>query len=162
MDTTKRRWVRGEDAGHGAGAMLLDAPVGHWSVRRANGRRWVAALVKNGIAVWSREFPTRREAMEFAEADAAVHGTVNVSISICPTDMEFNDGSVYDEHALLDAIRAFVMQRHPTARITTLQVGHRQGDKWARVDGDSAEGRELLSAFFEAHGADESLFVATA
>ncbi len=71
METTTRRWVRSEDAGHGAGAMLLDAAVGHWSVRRGNGRRWVAALVKNGVAVWSREFQTRREAMEFAEADAA-------------------------------------------------------------------------------------------
>jgi hypothetical protein len=71
METTTSRWVRSEDAGHGAGAMLLDAAIGHWSVRRANGRRWVAALVKGGVAVWSREFPTRREAMEFAEADAA-------------------------------------------------------------------------------------------
>ena len=71
METATRRWVKSDDAGHGAGAMLLDAAVGHWSVRRANGRRWVAALVKNGVAVWSREFQTRREAMEFAEADAA-------------------------------------------------------------------------------------------
>lgn len=71
--TTHFRWIRSEDAGHGAGAMLLDMPagLGHWSVRRGSGRRWVAALVKNGAAVWSREFPTRREAMEFAEADAA-------------------------------------------------------------------------------------------
>ena len=72
MTTTRdTQWVKSEDAGHGAGAMLLDMPTGHWSVRRANGRRWVAALVKNGVAVWSQEFPTRREAMEFAEADAA-------------------------------------------------------------------------------------------
>lgn len=65
------RWIKSEDAGHGAGAMLLDTPTGgHWSVRRSRGRRWVAALVKNGVAEWSREFPTRREAMEFATADA--------------------------------------------------------------------------------------------
>jgi hypothetical protein len=68
--TTKRQWIKSEDAGHLAGAMLLDMPTGHWSVRRSNGRRWVAALVKSGVAAWSREFPTRREAMEFAEADA--------------------------------------------------------------------------------------------
>lgn len=73
MNATKSRWVRSEDAGHGAGALLLDMPagLGHWSVRRGNGRRWVAAMVKSGVAVWSREFLTRREAMEFAEADAA-------------------------------------------------------------------------------------------
>lgn len=72
MTTTREnRWIKSEDAGHGAGAMLLDTPTGHWSVRRANGRLWIAALVKQGVSVWSREFPTRREAMEFAEADAA-------------------------------------------------------------------------------------------
>lgn len=71
MTTADARWVKSEDAGHGAGAMLLDMPTGHWSVRKANGRRWVAALVRRGVAVWSREFQTRREAMEFAEADAA-------------------------------------------------------------------------------------------
>jgi hypothetical protein len=69
MSVTAPRWVRSEDAGHGAGALLLDMPTGHWSVRRANGRRWVAALVRNGVAVWSREFATRREAMQAAEAD---------------------------------------------------------------------------------------------
>jgi hypothetical protein len=64
------KWIKSEQAGYEAGAMLLDMPVGHWSVRRGDGRRWVAALVKNGAAVWSQEFVTRREAMEFAEADA--------------------------------------------------------------------------------------------
>ena len=68
---SESKWIKSEDAGYGAGTMLLDAPVGHWSVRKGSGRRWVAALVKNGVAVWSREFVTRREAMEFAEADAA-------------------------------------------------------------------------------------------
>ena len=70
MKTTRdTRWVRSEDAGHGP--ELLVTPTGHWSVRKANGRRWVAALVKNGVAVWSQEFPSRREAMEFAEFEAA-------------------------------------------------------------------------------------------
>jgi hypothetical protein len=71
MKTAK--WIKSEAAGYGAGSLLLDAAVGHWSVRKcSSGRRWVAALVKNGVAVWSREFVTRREAKEFAEADAAV------------------------------------------------------------------------------------------
>lgn len=84
---------------------------------------------------------------------------MNVSISIGPTDLECDDGSVFDERALLDAIREFVMQRHPEARITTLQVGHRQGDAWARIDGDDEAGADLLDAFFEAHGTDAELFV---
>ena len=86
-------------------------------------------------------------------------GAMNVSISICPTDLEYNDGSMYDEQALLDAIREFVTQRHPDARITTLQVGHRQGDAWARVDGDDEAGDDLIGAFWEARGSDEDLFV---
>jgi hypothetical protein len=65
------RWIKSEQAGYEDGAILLDMPAGHWSVRKGRGRRWMAALVKNGAAVWSREFATRREAMEFAEADAA-------------------------------------------------------------------------------------------
>jgi hypothetical protein len=69
--TTEAKWIKSEDAGYRAGSLLLDAAVGHWSVRKGSGRRWVAALVKNGVAVWSREFLTRREAKEFAEADAA-------------------------------------------------------------------------------------------
>jgi hypothetical protein len=70
MTATAKQWIKSEDAGYRAGAMLLDTPSGCWSVYRSNGRRWVAALVKNRVAVWSREFATRREAMEFAEADA--------------------------------------------------------------------------------------------
>ncbi len=66
MAKTKQRWIKSENDG----ALILDMPTGHWSVRRANGRRWVAALVKKGEAVWSGEFQTRREAMQFSEADA--------------------------------------------------------------------------------------------
>jgi hypothetical protein len=82
-----------------------------------------------------------------------------ISISICPTELEFTDGSRYDEQTLLDAIREFVTRRHPDATITTLQVGYRQGDAWARVDGDDEAGGELLAAFFEEHGTNEELFV---
>ena len=84
---------------------------------------------------------------------------MNVSISICPTEMEYPNGDLYDEHRLLAAIRKFVEQRHPGATISCLQVGYRQGDSWAHVDGDSEAGDELISAFFEAHAADDDLFV---
>ena len=69
---SETRWIKSEDAGYAAGAILLDMPAGmsgHWSVRKGSGRRWVAALVRNGVAVWSREFVTRHAAMECAEAD---------------------------------------------------------------------------------------------
>ena len=85
---------------------------------------------------------------------------MNISISICPTDLEVgSEGHLYDEGRLLDAIRAWIEQRHPGATITCLQVGHRQGAAWAKIDGDSDAGRELLAGFFEARGTDEDLFV---
>ena len=84
---------------------------------------------------------------------------MNVSISICPTALEFDNGDRYDEDALLEAIREYVEARHPDVTITCLQIGHRQGDAWAKIDGDSEAGGELLSAFFEDHGTDEDLFV---
>ena len=65
------RWVRSEDAGYAPGSLLLDMANGFWSVRKITARRWVAALVGDGASVWSREFLTRRDAMEFAEADAS-------------------------------------------------------------------------------------------
>lgn len=85
---------------------------------------------------------------------------MNVSISICPTSMEFANGDRYSETALLDAIRQFVMKRHPQARITCLQVGYRQGDEWARIDGDDEAGDELMQEFWAATdgGSEESLF----
>lgn len=87
---------------------------------------------------------------------------MKISISICPTAMEFPNGDRYSESRLLDAIREFVTQRHPNATITCLQVGHRQGDGWARIDGDDDAGDELMQAFWYAHddGADEILFEA--
>lgn len=84
---------------------------------------------------------------------------MKISISICPTSLEFTSGDLYDEHNLLAGIRSFVEERHPTATITCLQIGHRQGDEWSRIDGDEEAGIELLAAFFEEHGTDEDLFV---
>lgn len=86
---------------------------------------------------------------------------MNVSISICPTDMEFPNGDRYDEDALLAAIREFIESRlGAAATISCLQVGHRQGDAWAKIDGDEEAGADLLQQFFHVHGADEDLFVA--
>lgn len=86
---------------------------------------------------------------------------MNVSISICPTDLEVGSGGDrYDEAALLAAIRAYVEARLGSeATITTLQVGHRQADAWATIDGDEEAGAALVGDFFCDHGADEDLFV---
>lgn len=82
-----------------------------------------------------------------------------ISISICPTTLQYANGDTYDSDALVDAIRLFIFARHPDATITTLQIGHNQGDEWAKVDGDEEAGADLLGAFFDAHGTDENLFV---
>lgn len=86
---------------------------------------------------------------------------MKVSISICPTEMEVgSEGHMYDEAALLEAIREFIDARlGKRAEIVCLQVGHRHGDKWARIDGDEKAGAALLADFFEDHGTDEGLFV---
>lgn len=84
--------------------------------------------------------------------------TDTISISICPTAMEFSNGDCYCETALLDAIREFITQRHPNAIITCLQVGHRQGDGWARVNNDNEAGDDLMCAFWDGCGTDERLF----
>ena len=85
---------------------------------------------------------------------------MTISISICPTTLEFNNGDRYDEAALLDAIRRFVGRHHPDAVISCLQVGHRQGDAWARIDGDEEAGAELVEEFFDVHAGDAGLFIA--
>jgi hypothetical protein len=85
---------------------------------------------------------------------------MTISISICPTSLEFNNGDRYDEAALLDAMRAFIVATHPDAAISCLQIGRRQGDAWARIDGDDDAGAELLEEFFDVHGTDAGLFIA--
>jgi hypothetical protein len=86
---------------------------------------------------------------------------MDISISICPTHLEVgSEGDMYDEAALLHAIREFVEAKlGKSANITCLQVGFRQGDQWARIDGDAFDGQELLSEFFGLYGNDEDLFV---
>lgn len=82
-----------------------------------------------------------------------------ISISICPTSLEFNNGDRYDEAALLAALREFIAAQHPAATISCLQIGHSQGDEWARIDGDPVAGEDLLETFFAARGTDADLFV---
>ena len=85
---------------------------------------------------------------------------MDISISICPTDLEVgSEGHMYDESKLLPAIREFIEARFgKAANITCLQVGFRQGDNWARIDGDDEAGGELLEEFWQAHGSDPELF----
>ena len=84
---------------------------------------------------------------------------MNISISICPASLEFDNGDTYDEGRLLAAIRKFIEQQHPGATISCLQIGHRQGDSFAIVDGSHDAGDDLLVEFYERHGNDEDLFV---
>jgi hypothetical protein len=83
-----------------------------------------------------------------------------ISISICPTSLEFSNGDMYDQQSLLEAIREFATARYPDATVTCLQIGHRQGDAWATVDGDGEAGQALLEEFWSARGSDADLFAA--
>ena len=83
-----------------------------------------------------------------------------ISISICPTELEFASGDMYDADALLDAIREFAGEHFPEgARFSTLQIGHRQGSGWATVDGDEEAGAAFMEAFWDGHAADARLFL---
>ena len=84
---------------------------------------------------------------------------MNISISICPASLEYTDGDTYHEGRLLAAIREFIEKKHPGATISCLQIGHRQGESFAIVDGSHDAGDDLLAEFYERHGADEDLFV---
>ena len=84
---------------------------------------------------------------------------MNISISICPTTLQYDNGDTHDEQRLLAAIRKFIEGKHPGATISCLQIGHRQGDSFAIVDGSYDDGDDLLAEFYERHGADEDLFV---
>jgi hypothetical protein len=88
---------------------------------------------------------------------ARLAAKTRIDISIDPVNLEI-DGYLYDQDALLDAIRDYVLARHPDAHFATLQIGYRQGDGWARIDGDDEAGGELLEGFWQAHGSDEDLF----
>ena len=59
--------------------------------------------------------------------------TVTLDISIDPVDMTVGDDNL-SESAVLETIRTVATNRWPNATITfkTLQIGHRQGDGWAK------------------------------
>ena len=82
---------------------------------------------------------------------------INISISICPTSLQFDNGDTYDENKLLESLREFCLRQHPGSRVS-LQVGHRQGDEWSTLNGDDELGLELVQDFFERHGGDKSLY----
>lgn len=84
---------------------------------------------------------------------------MKVSISLCPTTLEFASGDRYDMVKLLDAIRLHITRMHPDANIACLQIGHRQGHEWATVDGDADAGAELMETFWNGNAADSRLFV---
>ena len=84
---------------------------------------------------------------------------MNISISICPTSLQYDNGDTHDEQRLLAAIRKFIEGKHPGATISCLKVGERQGESFAIVDGSYDDGDDLLAEFYERHGADEDLFV---
>ncbi len=79
-----------------------------------------------------------------------------ISISICPTRLQFDNGDCLDEDAYLDAIRQAVVSRWPDARIDTLQVGYGQGDEWATING--RETGELAEVIGSIDTSDPSLF----
>ena len=85
-----------------------------------------------------------------------------IDISICPTSLTYTNGDAYDEEVLLDEIKMFIEERFgnkcENVFFNCLQIGARQGDAWARVDGDDDAGEQLLNDFFEKHGNDEYLF----
>lgn len=84
---------------------------------------------------------------------------MNISISICPASLEFDNGDTYHEGRLLAAIREFIEKKYPGATISCLQIGDRQGESFAIVDGSHDAGDDLLVEFYEKHGNDEDLFV---
>lgn len=87
--------------------------------------------------------------------------TTIISISICPASLEFVNGDQYDSDSLLAAIREFANETYPTGvTFAALQIGHRQGDGWAFVDGDDEAGERFLDEFFAERGLDEDLFEA--
>ncbi len=87
---------------------------------------------------------------------------VLLRISLCPTDMEVgSEGDMLDESAVLAEIESVAAERWPGAAIEfeTLQVGHRQGDKFAEcwIDGvrDDEQAQQVLD---DIEWSDERLY----
>jgi hypothetical protein len=85
---------------------------------------------------------------------------VHLDISICPTETEFTNGDRYDELLLLDAIRLYANEKFGNRVVfDCLQVGHRQGDKWNKLNGSEDDGEAFMVGFFNDHGNDEDLYI---
>lgn len=82
---------------------------------------------------------------------------MKIDISLCPSELQFPNGDTYDEEKLCEAISYFCSERYPNADVS-VQVGARQGHKWALVNRDEEEGFSLLDSFFMKHGCDSHLF----
>jgi len=87
---------------------------------------------------------------------------VVLRISICPTEMEQgSQGDMLDESAVFAEIESVAAERWPGAAIEfeTLQVGHRQGDKFAEcwIDGvrDDEQAQQVLD---DIEWSDEKLY----
>lgn len=62
-------FVKSEDAGYSPGRLLLDLPCGDTISVYRRGRKWIEALIQNGICRHSLEHKTREAAlMSAAEA----------------------------------------------------------------------------------------------
>lgn len=81
-----------------------------------------------------------------------------VSISLCPTELEFNNGDRYNHQKLIEAIKNYIETKFNDVYIITLQVGYKQGQKWAYINNDKEQGSQLLSEFFGTYGTDDELF----
>jgi hypothetical protein len=84
---------------------------------------------------------------------------VSIDIGICPTELEAGDGGdIRDGDRVVESVKAYARNLYPNATLIEVQIGWRQGSKWAFV-GDSAEaGRILMDDYWDAHADDETLF----
>ena len=87
---------------------------------------------------------------------------VVLRISICPTEMEQGpEADLLDKWAVFAEIESVAAERWPGAEIEfeTLQIGHRQGDKFAEcwVDGirDDEQAQQVLD---DVEWSDEKLY----
>lgn len=74
-----------------------------------------------------------------------------VDISICPTELPEDNGcgDTPTPGEVLDALREFVGKTYPKATIRCLQIGHRQGDGWAAIDGNDEAGAIFMENFWD-------------
>jgi hypothetical protein len=76
-----------------------------------------------------------------------------IDISICPTDIpeDTGCGDACDPNVVLAELKAFAEKTYPNAEIRCLQIGHRQGDGWAAIDGDDEAGARFMEDFWASY-----------